>query len=86
MASFVYIVGALVMLSCGILLLRGYMRGKQRLLLWSSLCFFGLAVSNALIFVDLVLLPSRDLYTTRLATAGASTLLLLYGLIWEGGE
>lgn len=86
MVSFVYIVGAFVMLSCGILLLRGYLRGKQRLLLWSSLCFFGLAISNALIFVDLVLLPSHDLYPTRLLTAAVSTLLLLYGLIWEGGE
>jgi|KBSMisStandDraft_5_1062788.scaffolds.fasta_scaffold1639212_2 uncharacterized protein involved in response to NO len=86
MASLVYIVGALIMLACGVLLLRGYVRGRQRLLLWSSLCFFGLSVSNTLIFVDLVMLPDHDLYTARLATAAVSTLLLLYGLIWEGGE
>jgi hypothetical protein len=86
MASLVYILGALIMLSCGVLLLRGYLRGRQRLLLWSSLCFFGLAVSNALIFVDLVMLPHHDLYTARLVAAAVSTLLLLYGLIWEGGE
>lgn len=86
MASLVYILGALVMLSCGMLLFRGYLRGKQRLLLWSSLCFFGLSISNALIFIDLVMLPHHDLYTARLITAALSTLLLLYGLIWEGGE
>lgn len=86
MASLVYIIGALIMLACGVLLLRGYVRGRQRLLLWSSLCFFGLAVSNTLIFVDLVMLPKQDLYTARLVTAAVSTLLLLYGLIWEGGE
>jgi hypothetical protein len=86
MASLVYIIGALIMLARGVLLLRGYVRGRQRLLLWSSLCFFGLAVSNTLIFVDLVMLPEHDLYTARLVTAAVSTLLLLYGLIWEGGE
>jgi hypothetical protein len=86
MASLVYTLGAFIMLSCGILLLRGYFRGRQRLLLWSSLCFIGLSVSNALIFVDLVMLPEQDLYRARLGTAALSTLLLLYGLIWEGGE
>lgn len=72
------------MLACGILLMRGYVRGKQRLLLWSSLCFLGLALSNLLIFLDLVIFPNVDLYRTRLVTAAISTLLLLYGLIWEG--
>jgi len=57
---------------------------KQRLLLWSSLCFFGLAISNFLLFLDLVVLPNVDLYIWRLATAAVATLLLLYGLIWEG--
>ena len=49
MAGAVYIVGTLVALCCAILLLRGYARGRQKLLLWSSLCFFGLAISNALV-------------------------------------
>ncbi len=65
--------------------MRGYVRGRQKLLLWSSLCFFGLAISNFLVFVDLIVLPPRiDLYPLRLATAAVAMLLLLYGLIWEG--
>jgi hypothetical protein len=85
MAGTVYIVGTLVALCCAILLLRGYARGRQRLLLWSGLCFFGLAISNALVFVDLIVFPTQiDLYLSRLATAAVSMLLLLYGLIWEG--
>ncbi|HEY3987651.1 MAG TPA: DUF5985 family protein [Acidobacteriaceae bacterium] len=85
MAGAVYIVGTLVALCCAILLLRGYARGRQRLLLWSGLCFFGLAISNALVFVDLSVFPTQiDLYLPRLATAAVSMLLLLYGLIWEG--
>jgi hypothetical protein len=85
MAGAVYIVGTLVALACAVLLLRGYLRGRQRLLLWSSLCFFGLATSNFLVFVDLVVFPTQiDLHLPRLATAAVAMLLLLYGLIWEG--
>jgi hypothetical protein len=85
MAPFVYILGALITLLCAVLLLRGYSKGRKRLLLWSGLCFAGLSVSNGLLFIDLVLLPtSIDLYRLRLATAAAAMLLLVYGLIWEG--
>lgn len=84
MASAVYILGALIMLACAILLMRGYARARRRLLLWSSLCFFGLSLSNSLLFVDLVLLPNVDLYTLRLVTTVVAMSLLLYGLIWEG--
>ncbi|MGH9546137.1 MAG: DUF5985 family protein [Terriglobales bacterium] len=83
MGAAVYILGALTSLACAVLLLRGYSRGKKRLLLWSGLCFTGLAASNVLIFLDLALIPSVDLYRWRLATAAVAMALLLYGLIWE---
>ncbi|MGZ4816090.1 MAG: DUF5985 family protein [Terriglobales bacterium] len=84
MAAAVYILGTLVVLACGLLLLRGYLAGRKKLLLWSSICFFGLAVSNLLIFMDLVIFPSKDLYFWRLLTAAVAMMFLLYGLIWEG--
>jgi hypothetical protein len=84
MAPAVYIFGALISLACGILLIKGYLRVKRNLLFWSGLCFMGLAVSNLLIFVDLVVFPNVDLYFWRLITAAVAMLLLLYGLIWEG--
>jgi Family of unknown function (DUF5985) len=84
MAAAVYLLGVLVTFSCGALLLRAYTRVSKRLLLWSSICFFGLALSNLLVFLDLVVLPAVDLYFWRLLTAAASMLALLYGLIWEG--
>ena len=84
MAAAVYILGAVVMLLCAFLLIRGYGRNRTRLLLWSALCFFGLALSNLLIFVDLVIFPDVDLYLLRLLTAVAAMVVLLYGLIWEG--
>ena len=84
MAPFVYILGTLTTLLCALLLLRGYARGRQRLLLWSGMCFIGLTLNNALVFIDLILLPKNiDLYVLRLATAAAAMLVLLYGLIWE---
>jgi hypothetical protein len=82
MAAAVYILGILVALACGVLLLRGYLRGRQKLLLWSSLCC--LAASNLLVFLDLVMFPNKDLYVWRLTTAAVAMMFLLYGLIWEG--
>lgn len=84
LASLVYLLGAIVTALCAILLLRGYVRSRSRLLLWSGLCFAGLTVSNGLLFVDLVLLPtSHSLYMWRLSTAAASMMLLVYGLVFE---
>jgi len=86
MAELSYIFGFLVTLCCGVLLTRAYAAGKKRLLLWSAVCFFGLAVNNLMVFVDLVLLPRVNLYLPRLIVATASMLILLYGLIWEGQQ
>jgi len=84
MAPIVYILGTLITLLCTILLLRGYLRGRQKLLLWSGLCFAGLTVSNMLVFVDLVVFPTAvDLHLWRLSTAAAGMLVLLFGLIWH---
>lgn len=83
MAAAVYILGFLVVFACGVLLLRGYLRGRKKLLLWSSFCFFGLAISNVLVFADLVMFPQMDLYFWRLLTAAVAMMFLLYGLIWE---
>lgn len=84
MAGVVYILGTLTSLLCAILLLRGYFQSRQKLLLWSGLCFSGLCVSNALLFVDLILLPADvNLYLLRLVTAAVAMLILLYGLVWE---
>ena len=70
MGPTVYVVGALTTCICAFLLLRGFFHSRQRLLLWSGLCFVGLAISNSLIFVDLVLFPDVNLYRVRLADCG----------------
>jgi hypothetical protein len=83
MALFVNILGTLTVALCAVLLLRAYARSSQRLLLWSGLCFVGLTVSNALVFVQLAIAPSAELYVWRLGVAAVSMLSLLYGLVWE---
>ena len=83
MTSLVYILNSLTFAVCSALLGRAYWRVRQRLLLWSALCFAGLALSNLLIFVDVIMLPQTDLYLLRLATAAIAMLLLMFGLIWE---
>jgi hypothetical protein len=84
MAETVYLLCAVTSLTCALLLLRGYHRQRTRLLLWSSLCFVLLALNNALLFVDVIVVPSEiDLSLWRSATALAGVGVLLFGLIWE---
>jgi hypothetical protein len=84
MGPAVYILGVLVTFACGVLLSRAYIKVRKRLLLWSAICFFGLAFSYLLVFIDLVVFPEIDLYRWRLLTAAAAMLVLIFGLIWEG--
>src|ERR1051326_2971627 len=84
MAEATYVLCGATSLLCALLLLRGYLRTRTRLLLFATLCFFGLALNNVLLFVDLVVLPDIDLRLVRNASALVSMLLLVIGLIWEG--
>lgn len=83
MAEAVYLLCAITSVTCAALLLRGYARTGTRLLLWSGLCFMGLALNNVVLVVDLMVIPDTDLSTWRLVPAAAGVLLLLYGLVWE---
>jgi hypothetical protein len=69
---------------CAVLLVNAYRRYRTRLLLWSGLCFCGLGSNNALLFIDLVMVPSVDLAVYRNVIGAAALLLLLIGLIWDG--
>ena len=68
---------------CAYLLSNAFRRQKERLLLWSSLCFYLLALNNLLVFIDIILLPDMDLLPLRASTALAATAILIYGFIWE---
>ena len=83
MPELVYVLCALTSVLCAGLLLRSYRGNKSRLLLWSTLCFVGLAINNILLFVDIVLVPGTDLRWLRSGSAVISLALLTIGLVWE---
>lgn len=83
MAETVYVLCALTSIACAALLFRGYRASRSRLLLWSSICFGGLAVNNVILFVDLVVVPQVDLSLLRGGVAVVSIMALLAGLVWE---
>jgi hypothetical protein len=81
MAETVYVLCALTSLGCAALLFRGYWNTRTGLLFWASICFAGLAANNALLFLDLVVLPDVDLSLARGVTALVPILLFVWGLI-----
>lgn len=83
MAESVYILCMLTSLVCAFLLLRSYRSSRTRLLMWSSLCFVGLALNNMLLFADLVIVPEVDLSLWRNAVAFAALAVLLIGFILD---
>jgi hypothetical protein len=80
MAEIVYLLCALTSVLCAGLLVRSY---RGRLLLWSTLCFVGLAANNILLFVDVVLVPEIDLRMLRSLAAILGLTTLVIGLVWE---
>lgn len=84
MAETVYILCAVTSIVCAVLLIRSYLATRTRLLLWSSICFAGLALNNVLLYVDLVLMgPTLDLSLFRSGLALVSLLFMIFGLIWH---
>jgi hypothetical protein len=82
MSGLIYGLCAATASLCAYLLLRGS-KNKSRLLLWSGLCFVGLALNNIMLIVDYVWLPELDLSVVRLLPALAGMILLVYGLVVE---
>jgi hypothetical protein len=83
MPGAVYLLCSATALLCAALLLRAFWRNRTRLLLWSGLCFVGLALDNVFLFTDLIVFPHVDLSVWRSLPALAGLSLLLYGLIWD---
>lgn len=83
MAAFVFILCVLTALGCCWLLFRAYQQTGTRLLFWSALCFAGLTLNAALVFVDLIVIPDVSLILVRSAIKLASLMVLVVGLIWE---
>lgn len=84
MGALIYSLCALTSLLCCVLLWRGYLQSRARLLFWSATCFALLTVNNVLLVLDKVVFPTEvDLKPWRLAVAFIAACVLLFGLIWE---
>jgi hypothetical protein len=83
MADLVFVLCAATSLMSAILLLRGYSRGRARLLLWSGLCFLFLFVNNVLLIIDLRIATDVDLSLVRTIPTVMGIGLLVFGLVWD---
>jgi len=81
--SAVFALCVITSLACAFLLARSFARSRSNLLLWTALCFVGLAISNLFLFVDVLLVPDLDLLPLRHLSTLAAIAVLIYGFVWE---
>ncbi len=81
--NLVYGLCALTSILCAVLMVRSWLRRRERLHLLIGLGFVGLAINNSLLVVHLMLLPEVDLGVVRAAVGLAAIATLLFALIWE---
>lgn len=87
MGEVVYSLCALTSLGCAVLLIRSWLQTRAKLLAWSSACFVGFTVNNALLVFDLVVFKTEtDLSMLRAITAFISVAALVVGLVWSSRE
>ncbi|MDP2310613.1 MAG: DUF5985 family protein [Pseudomonadota bacterium] len=86
MALLVYALCLITAISCAGLLLRGFARTRSPLLLSAGLCFVGLAANEALVLVDLYVIPDTSLLIARRLAGLAAVALMLVGLIFYTQE
>ena len=83
MEGSIYLLCAATALMGGILLVRGYLRSRTRLLLWCGLCFLILFAENMLLFIDDILVPDVRLVLFRRSLAAVSGSRCCC-LVWSG--
>lgn len=82
-AAAVFIACAVTSVLCVALLVRGWLATRNRLLLWSSLGFLGLALNNIALVVDRLIIQETDFALVRAVPAFIGVLVLLTGCIWD---
>ena len=83
MPQVVFVLCAVTSLACCVLLLRAHARAQTPLLFWSGVAFAGLTANNALVFVDLVVIPEVSLLALRTTTTLISLLVLIAALVFD---
>lgn len=83
MAAAVYVLCAVTSTLCALLLGRGYVGSRSRLLLWSCACFVLLAVNNVLLVADRLIWAGTDLALARGVSGLTGLAVLAAGLVWS---
>jgi hypothetical protein len=78
-AGVVFVMCALTCVFCLALLVRAYRTSRGRLVLWTAICFTGLALNNILLAINELLIPHTHI-AWRGIPAAAGLLALMYGL------
>jgi hypothetical protein len=81
MVEAVYILCFFTSAAVAFLLLRGFARGRERILAWTGLGFVALSLNNAVLILDRMILPDVDFSLARGVSALIGTLLIVLGLI-----
>jgi hypothetical protein len=82
MAAVVFILCAITSAICLALLVRTWRQTGGRLVMWTAICFAGLALNNLLLAIDQVALKHTTL-GWRAVPAAVGLCALLYGLLVE---
>ncbi len=83
MPEIVYALCSVTSAACALLLLRGWLVSRVRLLLWSAVGFVGIALNNVGLMLDFVIFPDVDFSLWRTVPAAVGVLVLACGLAWE---
>jgi hypothetical protein len=81
MESTVYVLCAITAGLCSLLLLRQWRRTRLPLIFWAGIAFLCFTANNVVLFIDLSLVPDRDLSYLRQALALAGAMCLTVGII-----
>ena len=81
MSETIYTLCAVTSILCALLLFRGWLQTRTKLLFWSALCFAGLAGTNFMLVLDELVYTNIDMILPRLWVSLGAVLLMLYGLI-----
>jgi predicted membrane-bound mannosyltransferase len=80
-AEVIYLLCAATSLMAAALLFRHHRTRRTPLLFWTAVAFFGLAVSNVLLYIDLAVLTDVNLTLARTLAGAIAMVALLFGLI-----
>lgn len=85
MTEIIFGLCAVMSILCATMLFRGYRREGSHILLWSTLSFGVLALTNTILFVDVVVIPEVEFHGPiwRNLLTAISASLLVFGFVWE---